>query len=63
MGFLGQCPASMQCAHESNSMEGNSEFKKLFSIPFYHLSIIKGFIRTESREEKPRGCLMWTSRM
>ena len=53
----------MQCAHESNSMEGNSELKNFFSIPFYHLSIIKGFIRTESREEKPRGCLTWTSRM
>lgn len=53
----------MQCAHESNSLEGNSEFLNLFSIPFYHLSIIKGFIRTESRGEKPRGCLMWTSRM
>lgn len=56
--------------HGSKSVERNirtSVLFHVFSIPFFfHLNIIKGFIMTESFndiQEKPKGCLMWTSRM
>lgn len=35
----------------------------VFHSFFFHLNIIERLMMTASREEKPKGCLMWTSRI